>query len=236
MVEEVKKSGKRRRLDVRGDKIRADRKAMRWSVDQLARACSVSYDVIQDAENGLCTRANTELIASILAQPTDRYLIKNDTISSSILFALEGDWDVLYLEKETGAPPYLVCDTLKIWQAGSTIGGRFFPEATDNPDGFSGTLQFELQGKIEGDFIFGTYLPDANDQKYPQGSRTFQLKIMRHSMWLEGFLTFYSDTGSISISHTIWLKQRTVEYSNLTKVAKRVFRENPIFHDAPINL
>lgn len=209
---------------------------MHWSVDQLARACSVSYDVIQDAESGLCTSANTELIASILAQVTDRYLIKNGPISSSIPFALEGDWDVLYLEKETGAAPYLVRDTLKIWQDGSTIGGRFFPEKTNNPDGFSGTLQFELQGKIESDFIFGMYLPDAKDQKYPQGSGTFQLKIMRHSMWLEGFLTFYSDTGSISVSHTIWLKRRTVEHANLIKVAERVFLENPIFHDAPINL
>jgi transcriptional regulator with XRE-family HTH domain len=234
LVEEVRKTGKKRRIYVCGDKIRADRKAKRWSVDQLARECNVSYDVIQDAENGLCTSANTELIASILAQPGARYLTKNSELSSSTQFALEGDWDVLYLEKEMGAPPYLVRDTLKIWQSDGIIGGRFFPDVTDNPDGFNGTLQFELHGKIEGDFIFGTYLPDFNDQKYPQGSGTFQLKIMRHSMWLEGFLTFYSDTGSISLSHTIWLKRRSVEYASLIKVAERVFREKPIFQEAPI--
>lgn len=227
---------KARRIEIDGDKLRADRMERRWKIWYLAELCGVSYDLVADAEKGHCTKANLYILAEKLHQSPDRYKISSDMMQGHQVANLQGIWDTYYLEKETGAPAYLVKDKLKITQDGRIIYGLFSPGTSDNPDNYQGTQHYKLEGKIQDNFIIGSYTPNNDSSKFPQGMGVFQLKIMRSSMWLEGFLTFYSDIGSIAVSHTIWIRYSSIEYKNLTEVAKRIIKMTPIFIEAPLDI
>ncbi len=223
-------------LNVIGSRLKSDRKSKRLSVESLSIETNLSVRTIQRAEAGVATETTLETLAKYFNQNIGRYLEKSDRLNTeSSEEILVGTWTVYYFEKEVGSKPYLVTDKLNIEVTNRELFGVFSPKNTDNPDNYLGTAQFLLTGKSVGDSFFGEYNRREEDSRYPQGLGVFHLKMSRSNSWLEGFLTFYSDSGTISLSHTIWVKDRTDESSNLCAAAKRFLFSNVFYFESPLS-
>ena len=192
------------------------------------------------ADNPGFSRANFYKVTSENAATTDslramakfagndyrRYLEKSDGDCAELLeipvHELKGEWTNIILEKEYYEPPTWKQERIIIDQTGTRVSGVFVSEKADLPEDTSPDARYQMEGRIFGDCVLGTYFVDG--RAGAMGTGCFQLRIKSQG-YCEGACTFWGTDGNICCSHNILLSRNLDDYSSQLNIARRQLSE-----------
>lgn len=196
-----------------------------------AKGIQLSEDTLKRArDEGRATLRTLHAVAEALGTRVEDYI--GEEAGAPRRYDLSGEWLAVYLE--TWPPLYEVSRTkerLSIIQNGSWLKGTYEFIANDDPSLKRYTV-FEMLGRYVADFVTGFYF--VRGREAAQGIGSFQLKLIDRATYGEGFCTFCSDTGLVSVSPNIWVKRREEHSTTYEKYAMKSIIEQQQFFTRPI--